>query len=90
MKSDVPAVVGVPVIVPSVLSVSPEGRVPAVRVHVREATPAAPMVKEYVPAVVGVPERVPDDAFSVRPEGRSPETWDHVRVSSESAVNFWE
>ena len=51
---------------------------------------AAPMVKVNVPAVFGVPERVPVDALSVRPAGRSPETCDHVRDSSESEVKVWE
>ena len=114
MKSDVPAVVGVPEIVPLALSVSPAGSDPAVRVHVMEFAPAAlrvwvyedpttalgrtesvvttrltvsvkillaleywsaaPTVKVNVPAVDGVPERVPVDELSVNPAGRSPET----------------
>ena len=46
MKSEVPEAVGVPVIVPSALSVSPAGREPDVRVHVRELAPAALRVWE--------------------------------------------
>ena len=41
VKSDVPELVGVPVIVPLALSVRPAGSDPAVLVHVRELAPAA-------------------------------------------------
>lgn len=43
-------------------------------------------MKRKVPALAGVPERVPVEVLSVSPAGRSPLTWDQVMDSSESVA----
>ena len=127
---DVPAAVGVPEIVPELLSVSPAGRLPEAIDHVTAdeltastaeydafTVPAGRLivvilrlgppvivilsslvaltepdtaltVNVDVPAVVGVPEIVPE-LLSVSPAGRLPEAIDHV-TAEESAASMAE
>lgn len=68
VKSEVPAVVGVPEIVPFPLRVSPAGNAPSVRVQVSASAPAALSACEYcVPAVAfGRADSVVMAKFTVR------------------------